>query len=104
MVWKGTTKVGFGVKDKYVVAWYCEKKAEPTSPGLSKSNIGKVCSNNGYNECYNEMALAAHNKRRKHHETTGLIFDANLARSIQLEMNKGSFRGIMPKATDRAPS
>jgi hypothetical protein len=23
LVWKGSTKVAFGVKDKYVVAWYC---------------------------------------------------------------------------------
>jgi hypothetical protein len=23
MVWKGTDTVAFGVKEKYVVAWYC---------------------------------------------------------------------------------
>ena len=29
MVWKKTTRVGFGVKGKWVVAWYCE--SQPTS-------------------------------------------------------------------------
>lgn len=26
MVWKNTSKVGFGVKDAYVIAWYCDTK------------------------------------------------------------------------------
>lgn len=26
IIWKATTKVAFGIKDKYVVAWYCDVK------------------------------------------------------------------------------
>jgi hypothetical protein len=100
MVWKGTTKVAFGVRDKYVVAWYCEG-GDYTNPLESRANIGKLCDTTGYDGCYNELAVAAHNQKRNHHETADLELDADAARAIQLNMNKNNFKGIMPKPTER---
>jgi len=90
------------VKNKYVVAWYCGDAAEPTNPEKSKKNVGKICNTQGYNECYNKMTVDSQNLKRKHHETPVLEFDANAARAIQHEMNRASFKGIMPLVKDRA--
>jgi hypothetical protein len=60
------------VKDKYVVAWYCETKANPANAAESIKNVGPVCSYQGYNKCYNDIALVAINKYRKNHETDAL--------------------------------
>lgn len=100
MVWKGATKVAFGVKDRYVVAWYCVG-GDYTNPLESRANIGKLCDTTGYDGCYNELALAAHNQKRNHHETADLALDADAARAIQLNMNKNGFAGLMPKPTER---
>jgi hypothetical protein len=102
MVWKGTTKVGFGVKDKYVVAWYCTG-GEYTNPLLSRENIGKLCDTTGYDGCYNELAVNAQNQKRNHHEANDLKTDPDAARAIQLHMNTNNFKGIMPKTSERNP-
>lgn len=72
MVWSGTTKVAFGIKGKYVVAWYCDIKgnangvtASATEPAATyKQNVGTNCLQfypvdrtmpvQMYNKCYNE--------------------------------------------------
>ena len=104
VVWKATTKVAFGVQDNYVIAWYCEVAAETTNVALSKLNVGQVCYLHGYNKCYNDLALSAHNKYRKHHETAPVLFDEDAARAIQHEMNGAAFNGQMPKPAERDPA
>lgn len=102
MVWKGVTKVGFGVSGKYVVAWYCETPGVLENPNESLKNVGKVCYKHGYNQCYNELAITAHNKMRKNHKAEALSFDEDAARAIQHELNRADFSGEMPKTTERA--
>jgi hypothetical protein len=102
MVWKSSSKVGFGVFDKYVVAWYCETAGEPKNAAKSKLNVGKICYKHGYNRCYNDLALAAHNKMRKNHKADPVVFDEDAARAIQHELNRGDFKGQMPVITKRA--
>jgi hypothetical protein len=102
MVWKSSSKVGFGVFDKYVVAWYCEKAGETANAAQSKLNVGKVCYKHGYNRCYNDIALTAHNKMRKNHKADPVVFDEDAARAIQHELNRGDFVGIMPVVSKRA--
>jgi len=109
MAWKSTKKVGFGVKGTdsdnrgggQVVAWYCDVPAEPENAELAKKNIGKICNSKGYNGCYNDLALAAHNIKRKHHNTDVLELDEDAARAIQVAMNGATFDGLMPLAKDR---
>lgn len=102
MVWKGVTKVGFGVSGKYVVAWYCEEAGVLENPNESLKNVGKVCYKHGYNQCYNDLAIAAHNKMRKNHKAEALDFDEDAARAIQHELNRADFNGQMPETTERA--
>jgi hypothetical protein len=102
MVWKGTSKVGFGVQGKYVVAWYCEDRGQVEDPVKAKSNVGIVCYKHGYNRCYNDLALVHINKMRKNHKAQPLTFDEDAARSIQHELNRADFDGLMPLAESRA--
>jgi hypothetical protein len=53
MLWQGTTKVGFGVYDKRVVAWYCASKGEVADAARARENVGTPCHSGGYNACYN---------------------------------------------------
>jgi hypothetical protein len=77
MVWKSTTKVGFGVKGKWVIAWYCEAAASTGSPTESVANVGEKCiDSDGVNTCYADRALLAHNTRRAYHESGKLEHDA----------------------------
>lgn len=96
MVWKATTKVAFGIKDKVVVAWYCEEAASVIDSNLAKTNIPGNCidaDNAGANKCYNDKALAAHNAKRKTHLSVDLIQDLALAGIIQTAMNDAAFAG-----------
>jgi len=49
MVWKNTSKVGFGVKGDTVIAWYCDARGNQGGPEDYKANVGAVCIKNGYN-------------------------------------------------------
>ena len=49
MVWKNTSKVGFGVKDSTVIAWYCASKGNVGGAEDYKANVGKPCIKDGYN-------------------------------------------------------
>jgi len=102
MVWKGTTKVGFGVKGKFVVAWYCEDKGEVADAAKSKVNVGKICYKHGYNRCYNDLGIAHVNKMRKNHKAKPMTFDEDAARAIQHELNRSNFNGQMPEPEARA--
>jgi hypothetical protein len=86
------------------VAWYCEDPAEPNNPEKSRANVGKICNRYGFNSCYNDLALAAHNVKRKHHNTDIMTLDQDAARAIQMEMNGANFEGLMPRPEDRDPT
>lgn len=85
MVWKKTLKVGFGVKDKWVIAWYCDSQPKSNSPGPEfVRNVGAKCINaDGVNTCYNLMATTQHNERRAAHESPLLTWDAPIAKAVQ---------------------
>lgn len=87
VVWSGTTKVGFGVKGKWVVAWYCETKATPADTVATLNNIGKQCKTKGINNCLNDAALKAHNSKRMIHDTKPFVWDKNLALILQKAMD-----------------
>jgi hypothetical protein len=102
MLWQGTTKVGFGVHDKYVVAWYCENKGEIADAARAKANIGTTCFDGGYNECYNKLAMKAANKLRNNHDVAPLKLNARAAREIDYHLSAqrpGEF--LMPNPGDR---
>jgi hypothetical protein len=88
VVWAGTTKVGFGVKGKWVVAWYCQDKAAPSETVATKLNIGTQCKKNGIHSCLNDSALEAHNAKRMIHDTKPLVWDKKLATILQKAMDK----------------
>jgi len=87
MLWQGTTKVGFGVHDKYVIAWYCAEKAEIAVPARAKTNIGVNCYAGGYNTCYNALALKYANKVRNNHDVAPLKLDKGAAREIDYHLS-----------------
>jgi hypothetical protein len=75
LIWGASTKVAFGVKSPWVVAWYCPGGNKPDvgetgSAAAYKANVKKTCIENGVNVCYNKAALKAHNKKRLLHEDT----------------------------------
>jgi hypothetical protein len=47
MLWKSTTKVAFGIKNEYVIAWYCDEvgnsPSAPTNDLMFKANVGDPC-------------------------------------------------------------
>lgn len=89
MIWENSTKVGFGVKSPWVVAWYCPKGNEPKvgdtgSTDAYKKNVRKTCIENGMNICYNKFALKAHNdKRLLHKDTPPMETNVEAAKAIQ---------------------
>jgi hypothetical protein len=81
MVWKGTKRVGFGVKDRWVIAWYCEDKGAVGDAEAFKKNVGKMCveKDKKMNSCYNDKALKKHNEYRKAHSAKDLELDKDMA-------------------------
>jgi hypothetical protein len=48
-----------------------------------KTNVGKLCLKDGYNQCYNAKALEAHNTAREKHEGyKPLKLDIEIAKAI----------------------
>jgi hypothetical protein len=95
MVWRSTTKVGFGVKGKWVIAWYCEVAGNTNGKTGYEANVGKDCVADGYNKCYADKALAAHNLRRGYHESSPLELDVENSKALQTLMDEGSFEGAV---------
>lgn len=89
MVWRKTTRVGFGVKGKWVVAWYCESQPASNSPAAEfVRNVGAKCVDSAkVNVCYNELANAAHNERRTKHEASPLVWEGAIAAALQQAMD-----------------
>jgi len=122
MLWRGTQTVAFGIKGKYVAAWYCNPSGASNANGvgeasattkatLYKANVMKSClkldSTSGkllmYNDCYNKRETAAHNEKRAVHESQKLTFKFEIAREIQRLLNdmpRGQ-AAKMPPATQR---
>ena len=90
VVWKGTGRVGFGIRDKTVVAWYCERGNWPRTESAFRKNVQKNCIEGNkkdkteWNICYNERQLEAHNGYRTIHGTrdTGFLRDKAAAQAI----------------------
>jgi hypothetical protein len=70
MVWKATTEVGFGIKGRFVVAWYCEAEGNTPNGYGEKwgNNVARDCDDDGVNTCYVERALKKHNDLRAQHK------------------------------------
>jgi hypothetical protein len=71
-VWKNTKTVGFGKRGKFVVAWYCDKKPDVTTPSQAKSNVDakESCFDatleaDKVNRCFQDAARKAVNDYRK---------------------------------------
>lgn len=100
MMWKSATKVGFGIRDDWVFAWYCEDAIPSAADEKDyEANILPLCIKDGYNECYNKMALEAHNQRRVEHKGySELSLDVEISKAIQKEMDKAGFAGVIVEA------
>ena len=82
LVWLSSEKVGFGIKDEYVVAWFCPAGNEGSAHDYVE-NVNPVCIVDGYNRCYNNMALKYHNQMRALREDTdALRLDPEIAAKI----------------------
>ena len=79
-MWKASTKVGFGIKGKFVLAYYCEKAGNTGEKKNYKMNVCKkdqckLCTEGKdgvaykYNKCYNKLALDEHNIYRLDHSS-----------------------------------
>jgi len=105
MIWKGvnfeegtTHKVGFGIKCGYALAWYCPTRPMPdTTVKEYQENVCKpdgscvdpayLCTRDGYDHCYNTMALNAHNEKRALHCADPMTGDTDMAIAMQTMLN-----------------
>jgi hypothetical protein len=116
MIWKGTNlvdnrdvgqlvypegvthDVGFGLHCGTVLAWYCPNK--PKTPNLRENldNVCRsdgtcadsdyICTKDGYDKCYNQMALDGHNaKRALHCASQKMTLDIEMAKALQKMLN-----------------
>lgn len=101
MMWKSSTKVAFGMVDAktsdtvWVVGYYCYDAPSVGTDSSTrdiatvKKNVGRYClvkdaNGGGYNDCYNQRALARHNERREGHSGyVPLALDTEIAKAIQ---------------------
>lgn len=98
-MWKSTKKVGFGIKGKYVVAWYCPKGNDPATSKDFKKNVCKkdgckLCLEDkkgvkyGYNKCYNDDAVKSTNLVRGKHNGKKVEFGEDVAKGAQAHADK----------------
>lgn len=106
MMWKSSTKVAFGMINQpgsdtvWVVGYYCYDK--PVVSGGTRviatvlKNVGRYCFTDGYNDCYNQRALARHNERREGHSGyVPLVLDTDIAKAIQSHLQSAGFTGAI---------
>jgi len=43
MIWKQSTEVGFGIKNKWIVAWFCPPGNKPDTAEAYVANVNDVC-------------------------------------------------------------
>jgi hypothetical protein len=100
MIWKGTNiakgenKVGFGINTKcgYVLAWYCPNRPKDVTVKDKLQNVCKMdgsctdsydeCMKDGYDSCYNTMAIKYHNEKRTLHCAKPMTLDIVMARAV----------------------
>jgi len=105
MIWKGTNipagtthDVGFGFHCGTVLAWYCPNRPTKTNYRETLLNVCRddgscadsayICTKDGYDSCYNEMAIAAHNtKRTQHCSGSNFTSDNTMAKALQKMLN-----------------
>ena len=98
-MWKASKKVGFGIKGKFVVAWYCPKGNDPNTPKDFKKNVCKkdgckLCLEDkkgvkyGYNKCYNEDAVKSTNLLRGKHNVKKVELGKDVAKGAQEHAEK----------------
>jgi uncharacterized protein YkwD len=88
MVWKGSTKVGFGIHGRFVVAWFCETEGnKPVTVAAFKENVPKACLAAGHNTCFDEANRKVLDERRGWHEATKTEKNDDAAKALQLLMN-----------------
>jgi len=92
VVWKNTDTVAFGIKDRKVYAWYCDKGNEGSEDDYKK-NVGEPCVATGKkaNSCMNEAYLEKVNAKRALHGSPDLLEDSVAAEKIQTAMNADTF-------------
>jgi len=97
IVWKGVApdnkfKVAFARKFNYVIAWYCPAGSTGINAGSYLTNVArdtcpKKCkddlANDRFLKCYQDVAAAAHNAKRKEHLVPALTIDYDLAKQAQ---------------------
>jgi len=116
MIWKGenfktgtTHKVGFAINENLVLAWYCPTRPEPATTKEYQENVCKndgtcadptyLCTKDGYDKCYNDMARTAHNKKRTEHCAAAFAGDTAMAKEMQRMLNE---KQAPTKPADRA--
>lgn len=95
MIWKETTEVAFGIKGRFVLAWYCSV-AGNTPAGYAgwDKQVARDCDEDGVNTCYAEMARAEHNRvRAAHAGGRALVAHESASRAIQRAMDAPGFDG-----------
>lgn len=102
LLWKDSISVGFGLKGKYVIAWYCPK-GNTGDKANYKKNVGTLCTPTAgdANNCFNENALKAANAHRKIHGSPALTNDLTSAKTIQNLMDVGGYKSgklVLPSA------
>jgi hypothetical protein len=106
MIWKSSTKAAFGMTSHpgsdtvWVVGYYCYDKPVVSGSGRSIAtvlkNVGRYCFTGGYNDCYNQRALARHNERREAHSGYApLVLDTEIAKAIQTKLQAAGFNGAI---------
>jgi hypothetical protein len=103
MVWRGATKVAFGVTDQYVIAFVCDLKgAAAGTAEANKVQVQPACFTKGYNSCYNKLALANHNAYRlAHYKFKYINLHVDAAKEIQKQLDDPSvgYANIKPKGS-----
>jgi hypothetical protein len=95
LVWKGQPgkRVGFGVKDRVVYAWYCDAGNTPDTTAAFKDNVFPAgspqhCIDDTVNVCYNKKAILAHNDARERHGSPNLTYNRAIAKAAQAHLVK----------------
>lgn len=68
MVWKSTTTVAFGIRDRWVWVRYCKVKGNTGAEKEYKANVKQDCIKDQIDVCFQRAALKAHNEKRTRHK------------------------------------
>jgi len=96
MLWKSSTKVGFGIKGKFVLAYYCtvgakdDAKSKDFKMNICRKDGCKLCTEDkagkayGFNKCFNQLGIDKHNIYRIDHESPKFVkYDEDVAKAAQ---------------------